>query len=112
LKKNRLPYHSEPMKPWQKRFLTLWIACVLAFTVFAVPAFAADDPLAVVNNMSDFIFSAIRAVGVIVLGWGIVQVGMSTQSQDAGQRTHGFMAFFGGLIIAFAKEILKVIGVV
>lgn len=78
-----------------------------------VPALAAgSDPLAIVNNLSDFIFSCIKAIGVIVLGWGIVQVGMSMQSHDASQRTQGFLCLFGGLLIAFAKEILTAIGVV
>ena len=39
------------------------------------PAMAAGgDPLDIVNNLSDFIFSIIKALGVIILGWGIVQV--------------------------------------
>lgn len=76
------------------------------------PWYAADDPLSIVNNLSDFIFSCIRAIGVIILGWGIVQVGMSVQSHDASQRTQGFLCLFGGLLIAFAKEILGLIGVV
>ena len=54
----------------------------------------------------------IKAVGVIVLGWGIVQVGMSVQSHDASQRTQGFLCLFGGLMIAFAKEILTAIGAI
>ncbi len=53
-----------------------------------------------------------EALGIIILGWGIVQVGMSFQSHDASQRTQGFLCLFGGLMIAFAKEILGVIGVV
>lgn len=76
------------------------------------PALAAGDPLTIVNNLSDFIFSCIKAIGVIVLGWGVVQVGMSVQSHDASQRTQGFLCLFGGLLIAFAKEILTAIGVV
>ena len=72
---------------------------------------AASDPLTIVNNMSDFIFSIIKALGVIILGWGIVQVGMSIQSHDASQRTQGFLCLFGGLLIAFCKEILTAIGV-
>ena len=72
---------------------------------------AADDPLSIVNNLSDFIFSIIRALGIIILGWGVVQVGMSIQSHDASQRTQGFLCLFGGLLIAFAKEILTTIGV-
>ena len=74
-------------------------------------AMAADDPLSIVNNLSDFIFSIIRALGIIILGWGVVQVGMSIQSHDASQRTQGFLCLFGGLLIAFAKEILTTIGV-
>lgn len=75
------------------------------------PALAAD-PLSVVNNLSDFIFSCIKAIGVIILGWGLVQVGMSVQSHDASQRTQGFLCLFGGLIITFSKEILSLIGAV
>lgn len=88
---------------------------LLAFcAALTVPAFAAggSDPLTIVNNLSEFIFSIIKALGIIILGWGIVQVGMSFQSHDASQRTQGFLCLFGGLMIAFAKEILSVIGVV
>ena len=77
------------------------------------PAMAAgSDPLDIVNNLSDFIFSIIKALGVIILGWGIVQGGMSIQSHDASQRTQGFLCLFGGLMIAFAKEILTAIGAI
>ena len=55
---------------------------------------------------------AIEKEGGIILGWGIVQVGMSIQSHDASQRTQGFLCLFGGLMIAFAKEILTAIGAV
>ena len=48
----------------------------------------------------------------IILGWGVVQLGMSIQSHDASQRTQGILCLFGGLLIAFAKEILTAIGVV
>lgn len=70
------------------------------------------DPLTIVNNLSDFIFSVIKAIGIIILGWGIVQVSMSIQSHDASQRTQGLLCLFGGLLIAFAKEILTLIGAV
>ncbi len=58
------------------------------------------------------LFSVIKAIGIIILGWGIVQVGMSIQSHDASQRTQGLLCLFGGLLIAFAKEILTLIGAV
>ncbi len=97
-------------------FSAIWAVALCA--VLACPAWAAEaaeaanDPLTVVNNLSSFIFSCIRAVGVIILGWGVVQVGMSVQSHDASQRTQGFLCLFGGLLITFAKEILTAIGVV
>ena len=88
-------------------------ASLFFFTVIlAVSACADGDPLAIVNNLSNFIFSAIRAIGIIILGWGVVQVGMSVQSHDASQRTQGFLSLFGGLLITFAKEILTLIGAV
>ena len=77
--------------------------------VFALPAFADGDPLTVINNLSTFIFSLIRAVGLILLGWGIVQVGLSLQSHDPSQRSQGFLTLAGGLVITFAKEILDLI---
>lgn len=95
-----------------RRAMGLWAALVLVLSMLTVPALAADDPLTIVNNLSDFIFSIIRALGIIILGWGVVQVGMSIQSHDASQRTQGFLCLFGGLMIAFAKEILTAIGVV
>ena len=74
-----------------------------------VTAYAANDPLVVVNNLSTFIFGLIRAVGLILLGWGIVQVGLSLQSHDPSQRSNGFLTLAGGIIITFAKEILDLI---
>lgn len=75
----------------------------------SMTAFAASDPLTVVNNLSDFIFGLIRAVGLILLGWGIVQVGLSLQSHDPSQRSNGFLTLAGGIVITFAKEILTLI---
>ncbi len=95
-----------------RRVFGMWATLVVAVCLFTVPAMAAGDPLAIVNNLSDFVFSCIRAVGIIILGWGMVQVGMSVQSHDASQRTQGFLCLFGGLLITFAKEILTTIGVV
>lgn len=73
-------------------------------------AFAAgNDPLTVVNNMSDFIFGLIRAIGLILLGFGVMQVGLSLKSHDPSQRANGFLTVAGGIIITFAKEILNLI---
>jgi uncharacterized membrane protein HdeD (DUF308 family) len=82
---------------------------LLALTALVIPAFAADDPLAVVNKLSEFIFSLIRAVGLILLGYGILQVGLSFQSHDPSQRSNGILTIAGGIVVTFTKEILTLI---
>ena len=87
------------------------VMCAAILMALAMPAFAAAaaNPLTVVGNLSTFIFGLIRAVGLILLGWGIVQVGLSLQSHDASQRSNGFLTLAGGIVITFAKEILDLI---
>ena len=107
-KTNKLPVPGKVKKGFR-----FYVTMVLALTLImglSVTAFAAnDDPLTVVNNLSDFIFGLIRAVGLILLGWGIVQVGLSLQSHDPSQRSNGFLTLAGGIVITFAKEILTLI---
>ena len=91
-----------------KLFFTLFAVVVLVFSI-TTTAFAADDPLAVVNNFSEFIFGLIRAIGIILLAFGIVQVGLSLKSLDPSQRANGFLTLAGGIIITFTKEILTLI---
>ena len=82
-----------------------YVAAVLVMTVSTETCFAANDPMAVVNNLSTFILSLIRA---ILLWFGIVQVGLSLKSHDPSQRANGFLTLAGG-IITFTKEILALI---
>ena len=97
------------MNRGQKRTFAIYMMMVLAMTIGAVPVFAAGDPLSVINNLSTFIFSLIRAIGLILLGFGVVQVGLSLKSHDPSQRANGFLTLAGGVIITFAKEILNLI---
>ncbi len=92
-----------------KKNFMLYVAMVMMLTLGTTTAFAADDPLAVVNNLSEFIFGLIRAIGMILLGFGIVQIGLSLKSHDPSQRANGFLTLAGGVIITFAKEILTLI---
>ena len=112
-KKENCPTASIPVPGRVKRgfrryaltVLTVFTACAMAIPVSAT----GGDPLTVVNNLSEFIFSLIRAIGLILLGWGIVQVGLSLQSHDPSQRSNGFLTLAGGIIITFTKEILTLI---
>lgn len=110
-KKNTTEKMTTPMTMGrkQKKWMSLYMALVLTVTVGATTAFAAGDPLSVINNLSTFIFSLIRAIGLILLGFGVVQVGLSLKSHDPSQRANGFLTLAGGVIITFAKEILDLI---
>lgn len=109
-KTNRL---GEPKTFIEKNYKKIMIAYSVAVLVVFSPAVAvyaaASDPLQVVNNLSDFIFGLIRAIGLILLGFGILQVGMSLKSHDPSARANGFLTLAGGIIITFTKEILTLI---
>ncbi|BFL39182.1 hypothetical protein [Clostridia bacterium UC5.1-1D1] len=95
--------YNHARRVYRAAVLTASVAC---FAV--IPAFAAD-PLDAINSLSDFIFSIIKAVGLIIAGWGVVQFGMSVQSHDPSQRTQGILCVLGGLLIYFAKDVLDLI---
>ena len=63
---------KKPFESKAKRLYSIFASMFFMLAVFVVPAFAADgDPLAVVNNLSDFIFSLIRAVGMLMGAGGL-----------------------------------------
>ena len=101
-----------PMSGKVRKGFRFYCTAVMALSLVVGPsvtAFAANDPIAVVNNLSDFIFGLVRAVGMIMLGFGIVQIGLSLKSHDPSQRANGFLTLAGGVVITFAKEILTLI---
>ncbi|MBQ4650918.1 MAG: TrbC/VirB2 family protein [Firmicutes bacterium] len=99
-------------KPKKQRYSLYIIAAVILALCWSDAAFASggtSDPIAVVNNLSDFMFSLVRAVGMIMIGLGIVQVGLSLKGHDPSQRANGILTVAGGIIITFAKEIVNMI---
>ena len=97
---NRLPMKGKVKKGF-RTYCAVVIAVMLIVSCFTVTAFAADgnSALSAVNNLSTFIFGLIRAIGLILTGFGVVQIGLSL----------GFLTLAGGVIITFAKEILNLI---
>ena len=87
----------------------LFACLVAALSLTVMPAMAADDPLTVIINLSDFIFSLIRAIGLILLGFGVLQLGLSLKSHDPSQRANGMLTIAGGIVITFTREILTLI---
>ena len=98
-------FHDRLSERRARKAYAVFVCLVAVLSLTVMPALAADDPLAVVDNLSEFIFSLIRAIGLILLGWGIVQVGLSFQSHDPPQRPNGFLTLAGGIVITFTKEI-------
>ena len=96
------------LKTIRKTLFVTYVALIMVSAI-TTPIYAANDPVTVVNNFSDFMFGMIRAIGMILLGFGIVQVGLSLKSHDPSQRANGFMTVAGGIVITFDKEILNII---
>ena len=71
-----------------RKFLATYVVFALLLNFNVLHVHAAGDPIAVVNNLSDFIFSLIRAIGMILLGFGVVQIGLSLKSHDPSQRAN------------------------
>lgn len=104
--KKQMPVKAKKaLKIWTTVILTVFLLSALAVTCFA----ADEDPVTVVNNLSDFMFGLVRAVGMIMLGFAIVQIGLSLKSHDPSQRANGFLTLAGGVVITFSKEILSLI---
>ena len=98
------------MKLTKRTRMLFCIFCAIVLTLsFVTVAFADDDPIQVVNKLSDFIFGLIRAIGIILLAFGILQLGLSLKSHDPSQRANGMLTIAGGIVITFTKEILTLI---
>ena len=100
--------NNQPITRRLRRGFTLYAVAALACCL-ATPVLAAGDPLAVIDNLYTCIVGIRRAVGLVLLGCGIVHVGLLRQSHDASQGSQGFLTLAGGIIITFAREILDLI---
>ncbi len=100
---------NKKMEQKIKKMFAVYTVAVLVMCAGSMTAFATNDPITVVNNLSEFIFGLVRSIGMILLGFGIVQIGLSLKSHDPSQRANGFLTLAGGVIITFAKEILTII---
>lgn len=101
-----------------KRLITVLMTVVSLFLCLSNVVLATESngsttfgsqPLEVIKNLSEFIFGIIRVVGMIVTGFGVLQLGLSINSHDSTQRSNGFLAIAGGVVIIFTKEIINLI---
>ena len=93
-----------------KKLLVGALCAMLVLTMCIPTAFAADNAaLSSINKFTEIAFGIIKAIGMVILGFGIVQVGLSLKSHDPSQRANGFLTLASGIVICFAKEILNAI---
>ena len=77
----------------KKRLLNIGLKIITVVGVLVVGnniVFATDNPLDVINNLKNFMYQIIGAIGAILLLWGIVQIGMAIKSHDPSQRANRF----------------------
>ena len=97
---------SLPMGRKSRSAFAVYAALVLMLCCCTTTAFAASDPLTVINNLSDFIFGLIRAVGMILLGFGVVQIVLFLTSPDPRPRATRFLLRTVRGLIPFFQDIL------
>ena len=73
-RKDSKPTNALPLGKKGRFGFSSYVAVVLCACCFSTTAFAASDPLGVVNNLSTFIFSLIRAIGLILLGLSLIHI--------------------------------------
>lgn len=96
----------------ERKIMKMYAFITILFTITfgtSKVVLATDDPLQVVNNLSDLIFRVIKIIGMIMIGFGIAQFGISFKSHDSSQRANSFFGIFGGIVMAFSKEIIDFI---
>lgn len=93
-----------------KKIKTVYTAIYTIIMCFVLgPVAYAAGPVDAVNNLINIMVVIVRTIGLAIGIWSLIQIGLSWQNHDAGQRSQGFLGFAGALVIIFAKEIMDLI---
>ena len=103
---------AETRKSHTARLVRLTVTAVLLLPVLTVCAFAEETggAVEVVNNLTNYVATIFKSIGVLACLFAGAQFATSLQSHDPSQRT-SIMIFLGGLFFYFMPEILALIGV-
>lgn len=86
----------------QKIFIVLILATLflIVFTPLAHASSGGTDPIDMLEKLKEYMFKIIALIGLILIGYGVLQIGLSFKSQDPSQRSTGIMTGAGGILIA------------
>lgn len=97
------------MKKAKKTLILVIAVCILLFSTVAFAAEGGTDAIGAMNNLVELLYGVTRVIGVVMILWGVVQLGISLAQHDPSQRVTAFMFIVGGILILFAKEIIGLI---
>ena len=97
------------MKKSKKVLIVVMAVCILLFSTVALAAEGDTDAIGAMNNLVELLYGVTRVIGVVMILWGVVQLGISLAQHDPSQRVTAFMFIVGGILILFAKEIIGLI---
>lgn len=90
-----------------RRVLNLALFFIVLTLSLPAFCFAAVDPVATINNAKTLLVSIVSSIGMIVAIYGIYQLGMAWQREDASGRSHGINGLIAGIIIAGTPWLLN-----
>lgn len=85
------------------------VLTILMVVSLAITSFAAKDAMSQVNSLKDFLFNLMTTIGAVLIGFGVVQLGLSLKSHDPSQRGNAILTVAGGIVIACIKPIVTLI---
>lgn len=94
-----------------KKKIRMYCTLLSVFLItLPLPVFA-DDVSDTIDKLADFIWGVSKSIGVILVGYGVIQIGLAFKSHDPSQKSQAVFTILGGLIVFFAETILTLLGV-
>lgn len=88
-------------------FLCILVVFITSFTL--ITHAEGNEAFEAVNRLQSFLFTIVQGIGIIIVLFAIVNIGISIKSHDPSQRANALLTLAGGLLILFSKQILDLI---
>lgn len=104
------------IKKQTSRRICIFLSVLLGAFIFAPMCFAAEftglpEIDNIFNQLFSLLFGILRAVGAVLVIYGLFQFAQSFQAHDTTARISGILMIAGGLIVCFLREILIFLGI-